>query len=522
MELIRYTINSFLNERVKNTPDKIAIVFEDDVYTWLEMDQISDGIALALLKSGVVKGTHVGIWSLNSPLFMLYTLALTKIGAVAVLINTRCHRIELEDLLDYADVAALCYGEDTHTLKFSEKIKQLDRNRLSLLKRTVAMGKTKEDIPEQCKIKIVDNDDLALLGNAKEKVMPEDVLGILFTSGTTSAAKGVMLSHFATINIAIETATQMHWNETDKSCLGIPLFHCFGLSSGFMAAIHAGIEIHLLESHKTLRVLKCVEQNQCTIFNGVPTMFMAMLKHPRFETYTLSSLNSGIIAGSYVNANDYLTICEKLGMEKLQMSYGQTEASPSITFSDYNDSILYKSRSVGKVIPHVELKILAANQNEICIKGYNTMLGYYKLEAETQKAIDAEGWLHTGDLGYLDSDGNLCITGRLKEMIVRGGENISPYEIENHIKNFPYVADVKVIGIEAEVLQEEIAACIVTDGRKKLSETEMREFLSHHLADYKIPKYFIFLKKFPLNASGKIVLTELKNQIKMIIEENKN
>lgn len=223
-----------------------------------------------------------------------------------------------------------------------------------------------------------------------------------------------------------------------------------------------------------------------------------------------------------MNANDYLNICEKLGMEKLQMSYGQTEASPSITFSDYEDTVLYKSQSVGRVIPHVTLKILAANQNEICIKGYNTMLGYYKLEAETQKAIDAEGWLHTGDLGYLDDDGNLCITGRLKEMIVRGGENISPYEIENYIKNFPYVADVKVIGVEAEVLQEEIAACIVTDGRKKISETEMREFLSQHLAAYKIPKYFIFLKKFPINASGKIVLNELKNQIKMIINENIN
>lgn len=522
VELIRYTINSFLKERVKKTPEKVAIVFEDDAYTWLEIDQLSDGIGLSLLKSGVAKGTHVGIWSLNSPLFMLYTLALAKIGAVAVLINTRCHQIELEDLLDYADVEALCYGEDSNTLKFSEKIEKLDRKRLSLLKLTIVMGKNKNDIPEQCKEKIVVDDDLALLELAKKKVSPEDVLGILFTSGTTSAAKGVMLSHFATINIAIETANQMHWNETDKSCLGIPLFHCFGLSSGFMAAIHAGIEIHLLESHKTIRVLKCVEQYQCTIFNGVPTMFMAMIKHPRFVDYQLDSLNSGIIAGSYVNANDYLTICKKLGMEKLQMSYGQTEASPSITFSNYNDSILDKSRSVGKVIPHVELKILAANQNEICIKGYNTMLGYYHLEAETQKAIDAEGWLHTGDLGYLDSEGNLCITGRLKEMIVRGGENISPYEIENHIKNFPYVADVKVIGIEAEVLQEEIAACIVTDGRKKLSEIEMREFLSQHLAAYKIPKYFIFLKKFPLNASGKIVLTELKNQIKMIIDKNKN
>ncbi|MBC3796701.1 AMP-binding protein [Acetobacterium tundrae] len=521
VELIRHTINSFLKERVKKTPEKIAIVFEDDTYTWMELDQLSDGIALSLLESGVEKGTHVGIWSLNSPLFMLYTLALAKIGAVIVLINTRCHQSELEDLLVYADVTTLCYGEDTNTLKFSALIEQFDRKRLALLKRTIAMGKNKKDIPEQYRMKMDDNADLELLGNAKKKVMPEDVLGILFTSGTTSAAKGVMLSHFATINIAIETATQLHWNETDKSCLGIPLFHCFGLSSGFMAGIYAGIEIHLLESYKTIRVLKCVEQNQCTILNGVPTMFMAMIKHPRFATYKLDSLNSGIIAGSYVNVNDYLTICEKLGMRKLQMSYGQTEASPSITFSDFEDTILYKSRSVGKVIPHVELKILADNQNEICIKGYNTMRGYYKLAAETQQAIDPEGWLHTGDLGYLDADGNLCITGRLKEMIVRGGENISPYEIENHIKNFPYVADVKVIGIEAEVLQEEIAACIVTDGRKKISETEMREFLSQHLADYKIPKYFIFLKKFPLNASGKIVLTELKNQIKMIIDKNK-
>ncbi|AFA48353.1 AMP-binding protein [Acetobacterium woodii] len=522
MELIRHTINSFFNERVKKTPNKVAIVFGDDAYTWLELDQISDGIALELLKSDVKKGTHVGIWSLNSPLFMLYFLALAKIGAVTVLINTRCHLSELEDLLDYADVTVLCYGEDSNTLKFLETIEQLDRKRLLLMKKIIAIGKNKKDIPAQCKKKLIEGDDLKLIGNAKKDVFPDDVLGILFTSGTTSAAKGVMLSHFATINIAIETVTQMHWNENDKSCLGIPLFHCFGLSSGFMAGIYAGIEIYLLENYQTIRVLKCVETNQCTIFNGVPTMFMAMIKHPRFKTYNLSLLNSGIIAGSYVNANDYLSICKELKMEKLQMSYGQTEASPSITFSDYEDTILDKSRSVGKVIPHVDLKILVSNQNEICIKGYNTMLGYYKLDEETKKAIDSEGWLHTGDLGYLDADGNLCITGRLKEMIVRGGENISPYEIENQIKNFPYVADVKVIGIEEEVLQEEIAACIVTDGRKKLNETEIREFLSHYLAAYKIPKYFIFLKKFPLNASGKIILAELKDQIKMIINTNKN
>jgi len=521
VELVRHTIDSFLTERVNKTPNKIAIVFEDDSYSWLELDQISDSIALALLKSGVEKGTHVGIWSLNSPLFILYCLGLAKIGAVLVLINARCHQSELEDLLDYADVAFLGYGEDTNQLKFSELIEQLDRKRLSLIKKTMAIGKHKKDTPKKPKKSSADDSDLARLREAKKNVLPEDVLGILFTSGTTSVAKGVMLSHFATINIAIETARQMHWTEEDRSCLGIPLFHCFGLSSGFMASIYAGNQIYLLESHKTLRVLKCIEMNRCTIFNGVPTMFMAMIKHPKFESFNLSSLKSGIIAGSYVNANDYLTICKKLNMEKLQMSYGQTEASPSITFSDYHDSTQYKSRSVGKVIPHVELKIKASNHNEICIKGYNTMLGYYKLEEETQKAIDGEGWLHTGDLGYQDGDGNLCITGRLKEMIVRGGENISPYEIENQIKNFPCVADVKVIGIEAEVLQEEIAACVVTDGRKKLSETELRAYLGQHLAGYKIPKYFIFLNKFPLNASGKIVLSELKNQIKMIIDKNK-
>jgi len=252
----------------------------------------------------------------------------------------------------------------------------------------------------------------------------------------------------------------------------------------------------------------------------VSTMFMSMIKHPRFETVNVNSLNSGIIAGSYVNANDYRTICKKLNMEKLQMSYGQTEASPSITFSSFEDTTLAKSRSVGKVIPHVALKIMVSNHDEICTKGYNTMLGYYKLDDETHKAIDSEGWLHTGDLGYLDLDGNLCITGRLKEMIVRGGENISPYEIENQIKNFPCVADVKVIGVEADVLQEEIAACVVTDGRKKLNESDLRDYLDQRLAAYKIPKYFIFLKKFPLNASGKIALPELKNQIKMIINEN--
>lgn len=298
----------------------------------------------------------------------------------------------------------------------------------------------------------------------------------------------------------------------------------------FLASLYEGFCIHLLSGVRTSYILKCIDQHKITILNGVPTMFLALLNKLDRKKYDLSSLKSGIIAGSTVFKEDYLKIQKQLNFEKLQQSYGQTEASPSITFNHYDDPIDVKAVSVGKVISNVELKVISIEDGhelksyetgEIIVKGYNVMQGYYKHPEENSKKIKNGGWLYTEDIGYLDNDENLYITGRKQEIIIRSGENISPKEIENVIINYPNVLQTKVFGVSAPVVQEEIVACIVSRD-KNLELDKLREHLKKHLANYKVPRYIYILNKFPLNANGKINVRQLKEEIQLRVKEEEN
>ena len=533
MALVNITIPEFFSQRVRETPDKTAMVFEDISYTWMELQQLSNQWAIYFRKQGIQKGTHVGIWSSNTPEWLLSFLALASLGAVSVLFGPQNKEQELEQLLRYSDVEYLCYGDGFKEVDFQKVIEQISIKGLPKLKGFLPIGHRihiNEHMPalEQQSTAVQSAPEYEKeLEQADTLVKPEDVLSILFTSGTTSTAKGVLVSHVAFVNIALEVTRQMRWNGEDKVCMSLPLHHNFGLATGLLASISAGSCIYLLECARTIHIMECIDKYACTVLNGVPTTFLAMIRSTRRREFDLSSLKSGIIGGSSIRPEEYLEICNNIGIDKLQMSYGQAEATSSISFNDYNESLEKKSVSVGKAIENLEIQIGSLNsprrlhageEGEILIKGYNVMLGYYKEPEKTKQVIDEDGWLHTGDLGFIDNDGDLHITGRIREIIIRCGENISPCEIEDCIYKYPGVYCVKVIGILEEVTQEEIVACIIPKAEVTIDEQELRKYLCEHLSDFKVPKYIVQMKKFPITMSGKILLRDLEEQVAKIIK----
>lgn len=529
MSLVSKTIGTCLKERAEATPDIQGVGYRDYQYTWKEADEISDFLAVRYLKKGIGHGSHAAIWSVNSPNLVFCLFALFKIGAVATMINTCYKEKEMEGILRDNDIEYLFYGYGCKEVCFRDVLDRIPVDGLPCLKEQIKLEEDpqnkwyqRENFPAA-----LSPEDKSLLDQAKAGVKPEDTACILFTSGTTSRPKGVMLSHYSLVNNAAAIASQMHWNSNDKICISVPMFHCFGITSGILASISCGAAAHLVKYYKTLEVLNQIQKYRCTILNGVPTMFLAMLRNKNRPEFDISSLHSGVIAGSPILPAEYLEICRELKIEHLQVSYGQTESSPCVTISDYQDTLERKSTTVGKMIDDIELEIRdltdgrilkTGEPGEIVTRGYHVMKGYYNRPKATSQALDSEGWLHTGDVGYLDEDGYLHVTGRLKEMIIRGGENISPAEIENCIIGMPEVEEVKVIGIPAEVLQEEIAACVIPKEGATLDPEQVIAYVKARLSNYKVPKYVLTFQSFPLNASCKVLLQDLKTQVGEMIK----
>jgi fatty-acyl-CoA synthase len=333
--------------------------------------------------------------------------------------------------------------------------------------------------------------------------------------------KGVMLSHYNLINSSLETTEHMKWDSSDKMLIAVPMFHCFGITSSLLSSMHAGFSMHLIEYYRTRIVLETAEKYRCTLLNGVPSMFLAMIRNPEFGHYDISSLRRGIIAGSPITKEEYMQIRRAIPSLKLFSSYGQTETSPCVSIGDVEDTDEENAASAGRVIKNIEVRIAKAGNNEalpvgergeILVKGYDVMKGYYNMPEETAKTIDCDGWLHTGDIGYLDGRNFLYVTGRLKELIIRGGENIAPLEIEQVIRKLDWVDNVKVVGVPNEVLMEDVAACIIPKPGMEIRKKELLDFVGTRLARYKVPAYVLEFHSFPANASGKIILNRLKEQ----------
>ena len=503
--------------------------------TWKELDIESDTLAKGLLKFGIKKNDCIAIWGTNTPKWLLSFLAISKIGAIAIPINTSYRKNEVEYILNQSKCKYLMFSEGFKELKYKDILKKL-KGKLHYLKKIIYFGE-EEKHKKDNEFYLYDNlFDLGLeitdeeLKSYKERITSNDMLAILYTSGTTNFPKGVMLTHNNMINNAIDIAEALDFSEKDKLCIPTPFFHCFGLSASILACIAKGTTMVPIDYYKSSEVLKAIEKFRCTALHGVPTMFISLINNPTLKEFNLNSLRTGIIAGDSCDKKMIKKIITTLGIRELLTSYGQTECSPAITISKTKDSLEKRISTVGKKMPNIEIKIIDSKTGErveinevgeLCTRGYHLMQGYYRNSLETKRTIDQEGWLHTGDLASVDEEGYYKIHGRIKDIIVRGGENISPLEIENIILEFQEIKSCKIIGISDEVFGEEIAACLILN--KNIQLEKIKNELSQRLANYKIPKYFEIFKNFPTTASGKIEKYKLRYMLeKKYNREDKN
>jgi fatty-acyl-CoA synthase len=507
------TFGGFTETLAKKYGDKTAIVFKGDELTYKNLERISNSVMMFYLGNGISKGSHVGLLASNSAEWVIHYLALCKIGAVAILINTHLTGDELVSVLNYAEVTILVCGDRAEKADLKGCLDKINRESVPGLKRIFHIGQGLEANLTGCREPGIQ--EIQYLKDRKDSVEPDDLVNLIFTSGTIAKPKGVLTSGSQMLSAAAEAARHMRLGPGTRICNVLPLYHCYGLSVDLLAGLTAGGTIYILENFKSADVLECIEKNRCTVFNGVTTMFLAMMKHENRMNYKIESLITGTVAGSYVSPNEFMEISRNFSIPHLQMSYGQTEATAGITFSDFDESLESKSHHVGKPIEGTSLRISGADglpgiSGEIEIKGFNVMKGYYRMKDETEKSFTYDGWLKTGDLGMLDDEGNLHITGRVKELIIRCGENISPVEVESCIRNYPGIEDVKVIGVPAEVIQEKVVACIILRKGWRINEQLLINHMRKHLAQFKIPERIEYFSEFPIGRTGKVNTGELK------------
>jgi fatty-acyl-CoA synthase len=492
-----------------------------------------DEVAKGLMALGVQKGEKVAIWASNVPYWVVFQFATAKIGAVLLTVNTFYKSAELEYLLKQSEAENLVlidsfrdtdYVQIVYDLVPELKTQQrgyLQSERFPDLKRVIFMGPEKHrgmySIPEVVSLaRMVSEEDYQA---RQASLSPHDVVNMQYTSGTTGFPKGVMLTHYNIGNNGFWIGENQRFTDKDRICLPVPLFHCFGCVLGVLAAVSHGATLVILESFNPLMVLSSVEEERCTALYGVPTMFIAVLEHRSFDRYDLSSLRTGIMAGAPCPVPVMEKVMEKMYMREITICYGLTEASPVMTQTRVDDSIEHRTQTVGRAMPEIEVTIRDPETNqpvpfgvqgEVCCRGYNVMKGYYNNPDATAAAIDVEGWLHSGDLGTMDEQGYVRITGRLKDMIIRGGENIYPREIEEFLYRMEGIKDVQVVGVPSRKYGEEVGAFIILKEGFDYAPEDIKDFCRGKIARYKIPKYIAFLEEYPMTASGKIQKYKLR------------
>jgi fatty-acyl-CoA synthase len=536
MQLIESTLGGYLEKWAFETPDTEFMVYADrDLrMTYREFNDRVDNLAKGLLYIGVGKDDKIGIWATNVPDWLTYFFAVAKIGAISVTVNTSYKTHELEFLMKNSDLQTICLidgwrdsdyigmlNELVPELKTSER-GFLKSEKFPYLRNVVYIG------PEKHRGMFSTN-ELLLLGNhiddselddIKNQIDPYDVVNMQYTSGTTGFPKGVMLTHVNILNNGFSIGERQKFTNKDRLCLPPPLFHCFGIVLGVMAVLTHGATHIMIENFDPLLVLASVQKEKATALYGVPTMFIAELNHPMFNMFDLKSLRTGIMAGSLCPIETMKAVIDKMYMSEVTIVYGLTESSPGMTQSYADDPIEMKVATVGREFPMVEVKVAhpdtgvempVGEQGEMCCRGYNIMKGYYKNPEATAIIIDKDGWLHSGDLGVKDTDGNYRITGRIKDMIIRGGENIYPREIEEFLYQMPEIKDVQVAGVVSPKYGEEVGAFINLHEGNSLSEEDVKDYCRGKISRFKIPKYVFFLKEFPMTASGKIQKYKLRD-----------
>jgi fatty-acyl-CoA synthase len=528
--LLKTTIGDLLDRQAERFGERDALVHvEHGVrFSYAEFRAECDRVAKGLLALGVQKGEHVGIWATNYPEWVVAQFATAKIGAVLVTINPSYRTHELEYLLKQSDVATLLLVErfksSDYVAMLNELIPelrgaapgQLVSPKFPRLRRVVLVGAAAQPGMLQWA-------DLAQLGagvsdaelaRRQAACDPDDVINIQYTSGTTGFPKGAQLTHFNVVADASYIAECMKFSEQDRLCIPVPFYHCFGCVLGTLCCVTRGAAMVIpAEYFDPLKTLAAVEQERCTGLHGVPTMFIAELQHPDFARFSFPALRTGIMAGSPCPIEVMKQVVERMGASEITIAYGQTESSPVITQTRTDDPIELRVSTVGRALPNVEVKIVdpetgaevpTGGQGELCTRGFIVMKGYYNMPEATAKAIDSDGWLHTGDLATMDERGYCKITGRLKDMIIRGGENVYPREIEEFLYTHPKVADVQVVGVPDLKYGEEIMAWVKLKEGQSATAEEIREFCRGKIAHFKVPRYVKFVSDFPMTVTGKI------------------
>lgn len=544
MQLSDKTLGDWLEYWAKESPDKEYIVYSDRNlrFTWRTFNKRVDDMAKGLISIGVTRGSNVGIWAQNVPDWLTFLYATAKIGAVAVTVNTNYRTEEISFLMKDSDMHTLCMTDGVPGSNYTDIIYEL----LPEL-RTMQRGKMKSDLfPELKNVVYIGQEkyrgmyntaELLLLGNnvpdqefqkLRSLSQCHDVVNMQYTSGTTGFPKGVMLTHHNIANNGYLTGVHMKFTADDKCCICVPLFHCFGVVLATMCCLTHGSTQVMVERFDPLVTLASIHKERCTVLHGVPTMFIAQLNHPMFELFDVRSLRTGIMAGALCPEELMRQVNEKMFMN-LTSVYGLTEASPGMTQSRVDDPFDVRCTTVGRDYEFTEVSVIDPEtgeecpvgvQGEMCCRGYNVMKGYYKNPEATAQVIDKNGFLHSGDLGVQDEKGNYRITGRIKDMIIRGGENISPKEVEDYLYRMPGVKDVQVVAVASQRYGEDVGAFIIRKEGYQLEAEDVRDFCKGHIAKYKIPRYLFFVDTFPMTGSGKIQKFRLREMALELCEKN--
>lgn len=528
--LIDLTFPQVLQQMAETFPDQYAFRFTTHDYTrtYAEFSDDVDTFARALIALGVKRGDKVAIWATNVPEWYITFWASVKIGAVLVTVNTAYKIHEAEYLLRQSD---------THTLVMTDGFKDSDyvgiirelcpelashktgeslhTKRLPFLRNVVTIDSTQKGcFTFQEAMMMAEETPLEMVYHRAAMISRHDVCNMQYTSGTTGFPKGVMLTHYNVVNNGKNIGDCMDLSTADRMMIQVPMFHCFGMVLAMTACMTHGVTMSPMPTFSPKRSLACINQEQITCFHGVPTMFIAMLEHEDFPSTNFSYMRTGIMAGSPCPVKVMEDVVEKMHMTQISIVYGQTEASPGCTQSRVDDPLDVRVNTVGRALPGIECKIVDPESGEdlpddtdgeFVARGYNIMKGYYKMPTATAAVIDEDGWLHTGDLARRLPDGNYKITGRIKDMIIRGGENIYPKEIEEFLYTHPKVKDVQVVGVPDSQYGEEIMAYVVLREGEESSEEELKTFVREHMAKHKTPRYIAFVDDFPMNAAGKIL-----------------
>ncbi|MCL1794408.1 MAG: AMP-binding protein [Oscillospiraceae bacterium] len=537
-KLLEITFGDLLNLLERKYPEKLCVAYCDRDYTktFAEFNREVETAAKGFLALGIKKGDHIAIWATNVPEWLVTFFAAAKIGAVLVTVNTNYKIFEAEYLLRQSDSKALVVIDGFKDSDYIDTVKKLvpgleiqdesqeiDSPKLPKLKRVIYAGEKRETPRGMIKFEKLYELAKTIGENVLEKIAKSldihDVVNMQYTSGTTGFPKGVMLTHYNIINNGKNIGDCMKLTPDDKYCICVPFFHCFGMVLSITACVTHASAMVPVDYYSPVSVMEALQNEKCTAFNGVPTMFINIIDHPDFKKYDFTNLRTGIMAGSVCPEKVMRDAAKYMNMTQITSVYGLTEASPGCTQHIIEDPLDLRVTTVGRTLPHIEAKITdpetgetlsPGNPGEFCARGYNIMKGYYKMEEATKQAIDCDGWLHTGDIAVVDENGYYKITGRLKDMIIRGGENIYPKEIEEFIYTLPQVSDVQVVGVPSKQYGEEIMAYVILKEGENMTEEELQQAVKNSLARHKVPKYVKFTDAFPMTASGKIQKYKLR------------